>query len=243
MKLIFKACNTREKLPKFFDDTKVESCYCRLTRRHHLIPFQVVPPPFYSQIIKYVFRRLCALHRAFVIVVGGKHHVLFRHPADADCTSLAVSTDRKEVKAMGNSDKDFEKSNQCAFDAYCKVILRNEARDAYDQRKRKLKREQLFGEMSPEELNKLITTDRYFQFERDIVEDGLHFIVCDQGVYDALMTLPGAKRKIVLLSYFGEMNDREIGDALGTGRANVQYHRSRALAMMRKTLEQESEEY
>lgn len=38
---------------------------------------------------------------------------------------------------MGNSDKDFEKSNQCAFDAYCKVILRNEARDAYDQRKRK----------------------------------------------------------------------------------------------------------
>ena len=51
---------------------------------------------------------------------------------------------------MGNSDKDFEKSNQCAFDAYCKVILRNEARDAYDQRKRKLKREQLFGEMSPE---------------------------------------------------------------------------------------------
>lgn len=126
---------------------------------------------------------------------------------------------------------------------YCKVILRNEARDAYDQRKRKLKREQLFGEMSPEELNKLITTDRYFQFERDIVEDGLHFIVCDQGVYDALMTLPGAKRKIVLLSYFGEMNDREIGDALGTGRANVQYHRSRALAMMRKTLEQESEEY
>ena len=127
--------------------------------------------------------------------------------------------------------------------AYCKVILRNEARDAYDQRKRKLKREQLFGEMSPEELNKLITTDRYFQFERDIVEDGLHFIVCDQGVYDALMTLPGAKRKIVLLSYFGEMNDREIGDALGTGRANVQYHRSRALAMMRKMLEQESEEY
>ena len=109
--------------------------------------------------------------------------------------------------------------------------------------KSKLKREQLFGEMSPEELNKLITTDRYFQFERDIVEDGLHFIVCDQGVYDALMTLPGAKRKIVLLSYFGEMNDREIGDALGTGRANVQYHRSRALAMMRKTLEQESEEY
>lgn len=144
---------------------------------------------------------------------------------------------------MSNSDKDFEKSNQCAFDAYCKVILRNEARDAYDQRKRKLKREQLFGEMSPEELNKLITTDRYFQFEQDIVEDGLHFIVCDQGVYDALMTLPGAKRKIVLLSYFGEMNDREIGDALGTGRANVQYHRSRALAMMRKMLEQESEEY
>ena len=26
---------------------------------------------------------------------------------------------------MGNSDKDFEKSNQCAFDAYCKVILRS----------------------------------------------------------------------------------------------------------------------
>lgn len=125
------------------------------------------------------------------------------------------------------------------------AVVESSVKELLDRRLvyKKLKREQLFGEMSPEELNKLITTDRYFQFERDIVEDGLHFIVCDQGVYDALMTLPGAKRKIVLLSYFGEMNDREIGDALGTGRANVQYHRSRALAMMRKTLEQESEEY
>lgn len=60
----------------------------------------MVPPPFYSQIIKYVFRRLCALHRAFVIVVGGKHHVHFRHPADADCTSLAVSTDQQLGRAL-----------------------------------------------------------------------------------------------------------------------------------------------
>lgn len=145
---------------------------------------------------------------------------------------------------MGNSDKDFEKSNQCAFDAYCKVILRNEARDAYDQRKRKLKREQLFGEMSPEELNQAPSRQTGISNSNGISWKTVCISLCaDQGVYDALMTLPGAKRKIVLLSYFGEMNDREIGDALGTGRANVQYHRSRALAMMRKMLEQESEEY
>lgn len=75
------------------------------------------------------------------------------------------------------------------------------------------------------------------------MEDGFHFIVCDQGVYDALMTLPGAKRKIVLLSYFGEMNDREIGDALGTGRANVQYHRLTCARNDAKDARQESEEY
>ena len=37
-------------------------------------------------------------------------------------------------------DRKTEQSKRHQFDAYCKKILRNEARDAYDERKRRQKR-------------------------------------------------------------------------------------------------------
>lgn len=49
-------------------------------------------------------------------------------------------------------DRKTEQSKRHQFDAYCKKILRNEARDAYDERKRRQGKEVLFSEMSPREL-------------------------------------------------------------------------------------------
>jgi len=54
-----------------------------------------------------------------------------------------------------------EESKRHQFDAYCKKILRNEARDIYDERKRRQKREVLFSEMQPYELDALYTMPRY----------------------------------------------------------------------------------
>ena len=76
-----------------------------------------------------------------------------------------------------------EESKRHQFDAYCKKILRNEARDIYDERKRRQKREVLFSEMQPYELDALYTMPRYFDFEQTLQACGLDFLVCDEDVF------------------------------------------------------------
>lgn len=82
-------------------------------------------------------------------------------------------------------DRKTEQSKRHQFDAYCKKILRNEACDAYDERKRRQGKEVLFSEMSPRELGKLSFTPEYFRFEQLLRVRGIDFIVNDEGLFRA----------------------------------------------------------
>lgn len=126
-------------------------------------------------------------------------------------------------------DKKTQQSKRHQFDAYCKKILRNEARDIYDERKRRQGKEVLFSEMSPRELGKLSFIPEYFRFEQLMRIRGIDFIVADEEIFEALGTLSTQRREIILLSYYMGLTDREIGEIIGMERANVQYHRAQAL--------------
>lgn len=134
-----------------------------------------------------------------------------------------------------------EESKRHQFDAYCKKILRNEARDIYDERKRRQKREVLFSEMQPYELDALYTMPRYFDFERTLQACGLDFLVCDEDVFESLSALSKRRRAIVLLSYYLGLTDREIGEMINLERANVQYHRKQALKELRNMMDEKVE--
>lgn len=135
-------------------------------------------------------------------------------------------------------DRKTEQSKRHQFDAYCKKILRNEARDAYDERKRRQGKEVLFSEMSPRELGKLSFTPEYFRFEQLLRVRGIDFIVNDEGLFEALGALSAQRRELVLLSYYMGLTDREIGQVVGMERANVQYHRSQALKELGNMLDE-----
>lgn len=135
-------------------------------------------------------------------------------------------------------DKKIEQSKRHQFDAYCKKVLRNEARDIYDSRKRQQRKEVLFSEMSPYELGKLSFTPEYFRFERLVHIGGVDFIVNDEGIFEALGMLSNRRREIILLSYFMGLTDREIGEVVGMERANVQYHRKQALKELGNVLDE-----
>ena len=125
------------------------------------------------------------------------------------------------------------------FDAYCKKILRNEARDIYARQRSQARRETMFSEMNPAYLGCLAANDEYFGFEDVVNVRGLDFVVCDEELYHALLQLPALRQEIVLLFYFLRWTDRRIGLELGMTRANVQYHRSCALRQLREIIEYE----
>jgi len=132
-----------------------------------------------------------------------------------------------------------EKGKRSAFDSFCKKVLRNEVRDHYDEMKRLRSKEVSISELSAHELEQLSTTDEYFFTEQIFNVLGLDVIVNSESIAAALKNLPQRKRDIILLSYFLELSDGEIGKRLDMIRSTVQYQRTSTLRELKKFMERE----
>jgi len=133
-----------------------------------------------------------------------------------------------------------EQNKRHAFDSFCKRVLKNEIRDYYDEMKRLREKEVSFSELSAQELERLATTDKYFSTEQIFNVLGLDVIVNSESIATALKNLPERKRDIILLSYFLELSDTEIGKKLNLIRSTVQYQRTSTLKALKKVMEEES---
>jgi len=133
-----------------------------------------------------------------------------------------------------------EQNKRHTFDSFCKKVLKNEVRDYYDEMKRLREKEVSFSELSAQELEQLATTDKYFSTEQIFNVLGLDVIVNSESIATALNNLPEHKRDIILLSYFLELSDVEIGKKLNLIRSTVQYQRTSTLKALKKVIEEES---
>ena len=79
--------------------------------------------------------------------------------------------------------------------------------------------------------------DKYFATEQIFNVLGRDVIVNDELIADALRNLPERKRDIILLSYFLDLSDGEIGKRLNLIRATVQYQRTSTLRELKKLME------
>ena len=70
---------------------------------------------------------------------------------------------------------------------------------------------------------------------------GYRVPVNDDRLAAALGKLLREKRDVILLSYFMDMSDREIGELLDMARRTVQHRRSDTLAELRKRMEDDDE--
>ena len=133
-----------------------------------------------------------------------------------------------------------EKGKRSAFDSFCKKVLRNEVRDHYDEVKRLRGKEVSISELSARELEQLANTDSYFTTEQIFNVLGCDIVVNNMDIAEALRNLPERKRDIILLSYFLEMSDGEIGSKLNLIRSTVQYQRTSTLRELKKIMEEET---
>lgn len=63
--------------------------------------------------------------------------------------------------------------------------------------------------------------------------------VSDDQLSKTLKCLPERKRNIILLSYFMDMSDAEIGELMNVVRTTVYRHRTSTLEELRKMMEEE----
>ena len=124
------------------------------------------------------------------------------------------------------------------FDSLCKKILREESFDIERRRAQRAENEISFSETYAPLLDQLFYTQ---DFPSEIsCFDVLQYqiTVKDERLAEALASLRNEERDIVLLSYFLDMNDREIAESLNMVKRTVQRRRSSSLKELKIRLEE-----
>lgn len=124
----------------------------------------------------------------------------------------------------------------CQFDAFCKTVLKNEARNYHREMKRQRDRETSLDVLPPSELKQLYTVDQYPGDSFAFTAYGYELHIDDELVAAAFAELPQPGQSILILHSVLELADGEIGAIMGMSRSAVQRHRTKALETMRTKL-------
>ena len=125
---------------------------------------------------------------------------------------------------------------RCLFDAFCKTVLRNEAKSYLSEMKRRRDREVSLSSLSQADLDKLFTVDHYPSDSFTFSSHGCDLHIDNELVAEAFATLPSMEQSILILHCVMELADGEIGALMGMSRSAVQRHRTKTLSELRKQL-------
>lgn len=123
------------------------------------------------------------------------------------------------------------------LDAFCKTVLRNEAKAYLRDLSRQRNRETEFSALSQQEMDKLCTVDEYPSDSVVFTAYGYNLHIRDELMADAFASLPEQEQRILILHCVAAMADGEIGSVVGMSRSAVQRHRTKSLNELRKRLE------
>ena len=99
---------------------------------------------------------------------------------------------------------------RCRFDAFCKTVLRNEARTHLRDLGRQRNREIEFSALSQQEMDKLCTVDEYPSDSILFTAYGYALHIHDELVAAAFASLPEQEQGILILHCVLELADGEI---------------------------------
>ena len=122
------------------------------------------------------------------------------------------------------------------YDAFCKAVLRNEAKDYLREMGQQRDREKSFECLTPEELEKLSTVDYYPSDSYVFSSHGYDLRIDNELVAEAFASLPQQEQSILILHCVLDLADGEIGSLMGMSRSAVQRHRTSTLKQLRVKL-------
>ena len=131
---------------------------------------------------------------------------------------------------------------QHAFDSFCKKVIRCEAYNAYRAIGRRQDLEITFSQLPEEAMETLATWDVYpweytsFPVGSDVI------LIKDDRLAAALTALPQRFRDILLMYWFLELADREIGERLSLSRRTVNNRRQQAYELLKKLMGGEADD-
>lgn len=123
------------------------------------------------------------------------------------------------------------------FDSYIRKNLKGEARSYNEAMYKRAEKEILFSEMNDVSLSRLYTLDEYDSDFTIFCALGFNIRIKNELLAEALMFLPDNIRSIILMSFFLDMSDSDIGKLQNIVRSTVFRNRKKALKEIKNYME------
>lgn len=148
--------------------------------------------------------------------------------------------DRKGGEIMKTSS--FEKAIEAQFDCLIKKVIKCEQKKYYRDISNHQKKEITFSDLPEQFLSKFSVMDDYSSDYTVFNVLGIEVQILDEQLSKVLKVLPEKKRNIILLSYFMDMSDSEIGHLMNLVRSTIYRHRTSTLEEIKKMYGEECED-
>ncbi len=122
------------------------------------------------------------------------------------------------------------------FGKYCIEVLRGEELNYLEEMDRLWEKEISFSNLRNNVLEQLCSYDNFPETNYFQVMD-IKVPVNDEDISAALRHLPNKKRTVILMTYFLDMTEKEIAEALDLVQSTVHYHKADSLKLLKKIME------
>ena len=126
------------------------------------------------------------------------------------------------------------------FDSYCRKVVKNHGCTMIRNEKRQQDRTIDCIAFDEKILNTLYIEDQYNIFASKINLPHISVLIDDDDLYSTLKRLPRKRLEILLLSYFMDMSDNEIGKVMKLAKSTVQHNRVKALGFLKDSMKGEN---
>lgn len=126
------------------------------------------------------------------------------------------------------------------FDACVKKTLVNELKYRLRSMKKDRERYVNISELSQTDMGQLSYADTYPSdiFSEKLTTRLFDTVIHDELLYEALMSIKPNIRELIILKYWGDLTDTEVGQVISMSQQMVNYNKNNALRKLRKIIEE-----
>lgn len=133
--------------------------------------------------------------------------------------------------------EDFYTYQEQTFDSFMAKVIKNEGKDARKEIARRADHEISISQLMERELTQIAAADTYDFGKMTFYVRNNAVTVHDMLLGQAIAALPPYRRDVILLAYFMDKNDPQIGELLNVTPNTIRYRRKTSLERLKRILE------
>lgn len=135
------------------------------------------------------------------------------------------------------TEEQFHQYQEQIFDSFCMTIIENTSKSIHKRLTNQAKREKSLADLTPEEIAAIAVHDTYEPDTDTFSVNGEVITIHNPTLAAALHSISPKLRDVILLFYFLEKSEPQIGQILSMGKSGVHKRHKKSLDQLRGIME------